>query len=276
MRRRVMTLTRYFLSAFFKSLTGSIYIILTLAFWLLFFNPQQGTPDVNYFILVIGIFGAAAVFLITLSIAGRANEATHYPFIIRLSSRVEYLTAVLLSTLIATMALQLLVAILALIFGGPTLALRQFIEIPPIWIAINVLTAVLALHASDFVTNGWSRIYVFGILAIFLFGQSINNESINLMLNSLSRTASNRGWYELSTSFANATNTISSNANSIDQFFGAFGFLFWPFRALPDAIIAGSFTSTQALAPAILLLYAVILYLLAADLFANKDLAFTE
>lgn len=272
MRQRVSTLTRYFLSAFFKSVTGSIYIVLTLLFWWLFFNPQQKTPDVDYFILVIGAFGTAMVFLLTLSIAGRANEATNYPFIVRLSSRVEYLTAVLLSALIATMALQFLVAILTLIFGGPTIPLRQFIEIPPIWIAVNVLTAVLALHASDFVTNGWSRIYVFGILAIFLFGQSINNESINLMLNSLSRTASNRGWYELSISLANTTNSLS-NTNNISQFFG---FLFWPFRALSDAIIAGSFTPTQALAPAILLLYAVILYLLAADLFANKDLTFTE
>ena len=274
MRRRVYTLLRYFLSAFFKSLSGSIYILLTLVFWWLFFNPQQETPDVDYFIIVLGAFGATAVFLITLSIAGRANQATHYPFIMRLESRVEYLTAVLLSALTATLLLQLLVAILALIFGGPTLALRQFVEIPPVWVAVNLLTAVLALHASDFVTNEWSRIYVFGILAIFLFGQSINNDSISVMLNSLSRTASNQGWYEISTSLSNATNSLSNtDSSSIGQLFG---FLFWPFRALSNAIIAGSFTSTQALAPAILILYAVILYLLAADLFANKDLAFTE
>jgi hypothetical protein len=55
-----------------------------------------------------------------------------------------------------------------------------------------------------------------------------------------------------------------------------FGFIFWPFRAISEAILQGSFKPTQALAPAILMLYATILFMLAADLFANKDLDFTE
>jgi len=55
-----------------------------------------------------------------------------------------------------------------------------------------------------------------------------------------------------------------------------FSLPFWPFHAITDAVIAGSFNMVQALAPAVLLLYATLLVMLAADLFATKDLDLTE
>lgn len=274
MSQRIMVLVRYFLRTLFTSLSGSIYIILTLAYWILLFNPQQGTPDIDYFILIAGAFGPIAAFLITLSITGRANQAIHYPLMVRLPSRVEYLTAVLTSSLLATFALQLLLSILALIFRGPDLTFVRLIEIPPIWLGPTILASVLALHASDLVTQGWSRIYVFGFLAVFLFGQSVKNDNLVRMLNGISRYATNQGWFELSSTFSNWSSAAgSTDTNTLSRFFG---FLFWPFRALTEATVNGVFTGTQALAPAILLLYATILFLLAADLFSNKDLAFTE
>ncbi|MCP5097108.1 MAG: hypothetical protein GY943_16285 [Chloroflexi bacterium] len=274
MRQRISVLTRYFLRTLFTSLPGSIYAILTLAYWAVFFNPQQQTPDMDYFILVGGIFGPIAAFLITLTIASRANQAIHYPFIVRLHSRIEYLTAVLISTLIAATGLQILLALLGLIFGGPDITFSGLIGIPPIWLALNVLATVIALHASDFVTRGWSRIYIFGSLAIFLFGQGINNEALVRATNSISQYATNQGWYEISGTLSDWANSLSSSGNNtIGQFFSI---LFWPFRAITDAVVLGNFTTVQALAPAIIFLYATILFLIAADLFANKDLAFTE
>lgn len=274
MIQRITILIRYFLLTLFTSLPGSIYVILTLAYWILLFNPQQGTPHMDYFILVAGAFGPIAIFLITLTITGRANQAVNYPLIVRLPSRMEYLTAVLSSSLIATFALQLLLSILALVFRGPDLTLARLVEIPPIWLAPTILSAILALHASDLVTSGWSRIYVFGILAIFLFGQSFQNANLVRMLSSVSRYANSQKWYDLGTTFSEWSNTLAnSDSNILGQFFG---FLFWPFQAISDATINGYFTATQALAPAIILLYATILFLLAADLFSNKDLAFTE
>ena len=72
----------------------------------------------------------------------------------------------------------------------------------------------------------------------------------------------------------NYANTLSqTDENMISRLFG---FVFWPFEALAEGITNGYFTANQALAPAILLLYAAVLFLLAVDLFANKDLAFTE
>ena len=61
-------------------------------------------------------------------------------------------------------------------------------------------------------------------------------------------------------------NTVSSVA----------GVVFWPFDAMTSAVFAGGFTPSQALAPAVLMLYGSILFLIAATLFAGKDLEFVE
>jgi hypothetical protein len=57
---------------------------------------------------------------------------------------------------------------------------------------------------------------------------------------------------------------------------GVLNIVFWPFRAIGDATINGFFTPIEALAPAVLVFYASILFLIAADLFAAKDLEMTE
>ena len=273
MIHRISTLARYFIKTVLFSLTGLFYLLITLAVWFVLFNPQQITPDVAYYQLLIGGFGAGLAFLVTLSVASRANNAQHYPLLVRLRSRVEFVTAVLLSSLIVTLIYQLLLAVLALL-NGPSLTLGHLLEIPPLWLAPMIVTAVLALHASDFVTIGWSRIYVFGLLAILLFGQGLKNESLASLANSISRYAVSQGWVDISTRLENYANTISlADDNMISRLFG---FVFWPFQALADGITKGFFTANQALAPAILLLYATVLFLLAADLFANKDLEFTE
>lgn len=273
MIQRILILTRYFLRTLFTSLAGVIYVILTLAYWVLLFNPQQPTPDVPYYQLVIGAFGTGIAFLIVLTMAAQANRAHHYPLLVRLPSRVEYVTAVLLSALLAAFSLQILLALLALI-NGPSFGLGHILELPPIWLAPMILAAVLALHATDLITVGWSRIYVFGVLAILLFGQSITNDALANFAQSLSRISSNQGWVEISRSLTNYANSLN---NSNSNFIGTlFGFIFWPFRAVAEAAINGYFTATQALAPAIMLLYATILFLLAADFFASKDLHFTE
>ncbi len=273
MMQRVFTLTRYFFRSVLMSLTGVFYLLLSLAFWVLLFNPQQQTPDVAYYRLLIGGFGAGMAFLVTLSVAARANDAQHYPLLVRLPSRVEFVTAVLLSSLLITLVNQLLLMLLALV-NGPSLTLGVLLEIPPLWLAPMLLMAVLALHASDFITIGWSRIYVFGILAILLFGQGMKNESLASMSSSLSRYAINQGWVEFSNNLENYANTLSQTDDNVVS--RLFGFVFWPFQALAEGITNGYFTANQSLAPAILLLYATVLYLLAVDLFANKDLEFTE
>ncbi|MCB8937465.1 MAG: hypothetical protein H6655_03550 [Ardenticatenaceae bacterium] len=273
MIQRISILTRYLFRSVLRSLTGVFYLLLTLAFWFLLFNPQQQTPDIAYYQLLIGGFGAALAFLVTLSVAARANDAQHYPLIVRLKSRVEFVTAVLLCSLAITLIFQLLIMLLGLV-NGPALTLGALLEIPPIWLAPMLLMATLALHASDFITIGWSRIYVFGVVAILLFGQGLQNESVASFASSLSRYSLNQGWVTTSSNLDNYANALNqTDGNMISRLFG---FVFWPFQALAEGITSGHFTANQALAPAILLLYATVLFLLAVDLFANKDLDFTE
>lgn len=276
MKQRVLTMTRYLLRSLALSWTGVIYLLLTLAYWLVFFPPQQNTPDSDNYIVIIGVFGPAMTFLVALSLTTLANQAYNYPLLVRLASRVEYLTAVLLATLLFATTLQLLLAILALI-SGPDLTLAHVAEIPPIWFAPNILAAVLAMHASDFVTAGWSRVYIFGVLAIFLLGQSSGNSVGNWFANILENIGElfwRRNWVFLGNQFTKAGDWLVGNGAS--TLGGLFGFVFWPFRAIVEAVSRGFFTPSEALAPAIILLYATILFLLAADFFATKDLSLLE
>lgn len=276
MAQRVVTLSRYLLRDVFLSLTGILYLILTLVFWQIFFDPSQGTPEAAYYMLVLGLFGAGIAFLTTLSVAARAHRATHYPLLARLPSRVEHLTAVLLSALIFTFFLQGIASVLAL-FRGPEMPFGLMVEIPPLWIAVDVLAAVLALHASDLVAAGWSRVYIYGTLAVLLFGRELDSSTGNWIGTRLSQLGGwffQRGWSGL----GNLVNRLSqwSHSSGVSSIGDVLDVVFWPFHATAEAVKAGFFEPRQALAPAILLLYATILFLLAADLFSSKDLFLTE
>jgi hypothetical protein len=273
--QRILVLTRYFCRRSLVSLTGLLYLIGALLFWYFFFPPHQGTPTIENYMLLIGAFGAVLAFLLTLTVTAQANRAINYPLLVRLPSRVEYLTAVLLATLFITLLLQGLVALLAL-YSGPDLSLR-LLELPPLWLALNVLAIVLAFHASDFVTDGWSRVYVYGTLALLIISQNsggLIGPWLAGQISSLSRYLIRQGMLPLGNQLAQLSNWIHSGSS--EGLADLLGIAFWPFQAIVDAIIAGGFNAVQALAPAVLLLYATILFMLAADLFATKDIEFVE
>lgn len=274
---RILALAQYLLRSLFLSLAGLLYILLALAFYIVFFDPRQQTPDLDYFVLLLGLFGLAFSFVVTLSVAARANQAVHFPLIVKLPSRVEYLSAVLLASVIYGLTMQLLVAGVALLANGPDITLRQALEIPPLWIAGDILLVVLALHASDLVARGWSRVYVFSALGLLLYLQSglgIVGDWMSGLFNQLASGLAERGLDALARFFYDAATWLNSEGSSL--FESVFGLLFWPFRAIIDAVIAGQFSLAQALAPALLLIYAALLYLLAASFFARKDLFLSE
>lgn len=276
MAQRILTLTIYLFRSLLFSLAGMFYLLATLVVWRVLFDPTQGTPELSYYTLVIGLFGAGVTFLATLSVAGRAYRAHNYPLLARLPSRVEHLAAVLSASLLFALLTQLLLALLGL-FRGPSLATIHVLEIPPLWLAVDILAAVLALHASDLVTAGWSRVYLFSFLAVFLFGQSLEGGPTSWIAQ---RALAAGRWFLTHdlVAFSDLFNTLgrwlsNSGGAVVDQLFRV---PFWPFEAMTAAIRSGGFTNAQALAPAILLLYATILFMLAADLFASKDLFLTE
>ncbi len=48
--------------------------------------------------------------------------------------------------------------------GGPAFTLGAVIQMPLVWLPINGLKTVSALHATDMCSVDWSRVYVFGAL----------------------------------------------------------------------------------------------------------------
>ncbi len=276
MTRRIWILTAYFAKSFFFSVTGLLLLLMSLIYWVILFPPGQRTPDVENYIILVGALGAAVTFLAALALSGRAGRMENYPLLVRLPSRLEYLAAVLLGALFIGIALQLLVAVLALI-RGPDLTTSHLLAIPPIWLSVNVLAAVLALHASDLVTAGWSRVSLYGLLALLLILDGLTASPDSWLVERL---------YDLSDVFLRMNLMgLSDAANGAAGWLGggtvtalssAAGIVFWPFQAITDAVFAGGFTASQALAPAVLLLYGSILFLIAATLFAGKDLDFAE
>ena len=272
--QRIWTLGRYFAKSTIRSFAGVGLGMITLIYWLIFFHPSQITPDPAYFSLLLGVFGAVMSFIVTLVCASRANRADLYPWVVRLPSRVEFMTAVFVASILITFTLQFLTGGLALI-GRPQLTIIHLLILPPVWGSLIIFGSILALHATDLVVNGWSRVYVFGILAILLFAQNIQNTAIRSLVINLNRAISDLGWRSINTALADYAVYLNDgeNVNIVSR---VFGLVFWPFEAIATAIANGYFTPAQALAPAVILLYATILFMLASDFFANKDLTFSE
>lgn len=276
MINRIWELTRYYAKDLAFSLAGLIFVIAAFLFWAVFFPPGQGTPDVENYVILIAAFGAAMTFLTTLTIAARANKAENVSVIARLPSRVEYMVAVFSAALVFALMLQILVATLSLI-RGPELSLGKLLEAPPIWIGLDLLAAIMALHASDLVASGWSRVVIYGTLAILLIGKSFVDRINDALFALVSNLSSFFYAQQLDTIAALLSRALAWLGGAGRSFFESIlDIVFWPFQAIAAATINGFFTPTQALAPAVLVLYATVLFLVAADLFASKDLELVE
>jgi hypothetical protein len=187
------------------------------------------------------------------------------------------LTATALASLAFVILIQCIFALLSIVVNGPELTLRQFVELIPLWIAGDVVMATLSLHATDLVAAGWSRVYVFGILGLFLYIQSGLNlivEWLASLLNSLGNTLLAQNMPALASTVFDLSNWLVESG--ADTFGSLAGLVFWPFKAIVEGVIAGQFSLWQALAPAILLLYSCALFFLAARFFYGKDLFLTE
>jgi hypothetical protein len=277
MRNRIFALTGYLSRSFAFSLSGLLYALAALAFFLVFFSPGQRTPDADYFTLMLGGFGGALSFLSTLSVAAVANRVESYSLLARLPSRIEYLAAILFSSVSFATLFQLVMALLAWQLGGVDMTVGRALDIPPLWLALNILMSVLALHASDFVAAGWSRAILYGMLLVLLFVQNYGAELgswFGARFGNLSSWFLMRGWLEVATQAQAAANWFYGDGGA--RFGELLAIPFWPFLTVLDGVIAGVFRGLEGLAPAVLLLYATILFLLASGLLADKDLMLVE
>lgn len=277
MIQRVLVLAIYLQRRFVLSLSGILFLLLALVFYMIFFGPGQRTSDVAYFTSVLGIFGILLSFLVTLAFAAIANRAANLPIIVRIPSRVEYLTSVLLASIIFSSAVLFALAVIALFVNSPILDARLVILIPPLWFSGILMFSTLALHASDLVAWNWSRVYVFGFIAILIYIREglriIGNALANLLIE-LGNRFSNQGWDALASIVSSLSNLVSESGPRVLE--SLVDLVFWPFNASANALISNQFSTAQALAPAIILLYASILFLLAANVFSSKDLILSE
>ncbi len=272
MIQRIFTLTRYLITRLATSWIGGFYVALTLAYYGFAFRTR--TPEADYFILVLGLFGAGISFFVAMTLASRANEGKSAPFFVRLESRVEYLLSVFLASFGVGLALQLCLMFVVLLRNDPQLTFGRALDIPPIWLSLNVLAILLAIHASDFVARGWSRIWIFGGIALLLMVGDYLGWFLTL-LTDLIQDLANRS---TSPSTVQDLNEAASWLSSTDASWsdGVAAVVRWPFEAIINGVLDGGFTATQAFAPALLIIYATVLFFLAAHWFANKDLYLLE
>ncbi|MEM9777275.1 MAG: hypothetical protein AAF902_22045 [Chloroflexota bacterium] len=275
--QRITTLTSYLLYRLFSSMASIILLLVGFAYyWLTFY---QRAPEPEYFVIVIGAFGLVISFFSTLAVASLSNEAKSYPFFMRLQSRTEFLASILLTALIFALLLQLLMTAVVLIRNGPELTIGRAIEVPPIWLSLNILASVLALQASDFVSYGWSRVWIFGLLAVAIIFGDNEGETINWIASFLRDTGeqaigTSEAIIQMSEFLIRAADFLTGT--TMTTISNVFGSLFWPFRAILDAVQTGYFTRAQAFAPALILLFAAVLFLLAADFFNSRDMTLAE
>jgi hypothetical protein len=240
---RIWTLTLFLVRDFFLSLAGIAPLAAALAFGLIAFEYGM---DQAQFITVAGIGIGAICLWTTLLLASRANRATSYPLVARLGQRAELLAAVVLGGLAVTAVLGILITVANLLAGRLTLEFPSALWILPTWLALWLLVAALALPLSALVGRGGLHLAGWVLFTALLVA---NDQKPRLQ------------------------------AHRLDWLVRAVTTILWPVSTLlrlAAGASAGIHDRSFFLALALTLTYAALLFGLATQLFADKDLLWTE
>lgn len=165
---RVTTLALFITRNLFRTLLGVLPPALTLLVYRLTFT-YRNQGDLAYF-TAIGGLGLMFVCVITaLLVADRANRAAMYPLLARLPNRMELLVAVVVSTIIITIAMAVLYTTLVLGFQHMTLTPVELLFIAPCWLGEFIFAAALGLMMSKLASRGGSYAIVFAVLGTMAF-----------------------------------------------------------------------------------------------------------
>ena len=237
---RIWTLTLFLVRDLFLSLAGIAPLAAALAFGLIAFEYGMDQPQ---FITVAGIGIACICLWTTLLLAGRANRATSYPLVARLGQRAELLAALVLGGLGITALLAILITAANLLAGRLTLEFPSVLWILPTWLALWLLAATLALPLSALVGRDGSHLAGWVLFTALLIA---NDQKSRLQAYRLE-------WL---------TRAVTA--------------ILWPVNTLLTQASAGIHDRSFFLALGLTLTYAALLFGLAAQLFAGKDLLWTE
>jgi hypothetical protein len=237
---RVWTLMLFFTRDLFGSLMGIVPLGLSLAFALIAFEYGM---DQAQFITVGGVGIGAICVVTTLLLASRANRGSSYLLVARLPQRVELLLALVLNGLGITGILAIAITAGNLLANRLALDLPSALWILPTWLALWLSAAALALPLSQLVSRGGSHLVGYALLA----GLLVANDRKALLL-----------------------------SHNLDLVVRIVGLVLWPVNTLLAQASAGSYSRTYFVALALTLAYGGLLFGLAAVLFEDKDLLWTE
>ena len=275
MIQRILTLVGYLVRRSLFSVAGALYALLGLVFWSLFFDPRLRPPEIGYYVLMNGTFGVLVSFLVTLTVAGYANRAMHYPLLVRLHSRVEYLTAVAIGALGSAAVYQIGVAILAMLqHGRVDFTFGEAIQhVLIVWVPIDILAVAVALHISRLVTRGWSRALIANGLAVLLL---LDDAAITWLAEGLSQLGDRFAQKNLGRIGSTLISSADWLSDKVDTIGWCSDTVFWPVRTMIGIVKRGEPRPTLWLAAVVVLVYSAILFTLAIRLFTRKDLHLTD
>jgi hypothetical protein len=237
---RVWTLTLFFTHDLFLSLTGIVPLAAGLAFGLIAFEYGMDQPQ---FATVGGVGIGLICLLTTLLLAGRANRASSYLLIARLRHRTELLATLILSSLAITGVLGFLIAAGNLLAGRLALEFPSVLWLLPTWLALWLAMAALGLILSTLDSRDGSNLVGYLLVAGLLL---INDQRVLL------------------------------EARGLDWLARAAAIAFWPVGTLLSKVSAGVHDRSYFAALALTSAIALLLFLLASQLFADKDLLWPE
>lgn len=237
---RTRTLTWFFVRELFRSPAGIVPLAAAVAFGLIAFEYGMDQPQ---FMSVAGIGTAAICMLTALLLAGRTNRAWTYPLVARLKRRSELLGAIGLGSLGITAVLSLLIGAGNLAAGRLTLEFPSALWILLTWPALWLLAAALALPLSALTGRAGSHLAGWLLLAALLVS------------------------YDQRARLAEA---------GLERVVKAISVLLWPVTTLLSRASAGVHDRSYFLALGLTATYGAVLFVLAGEAFADKDLLWPE
>ena len=238
--RRILTLTLFLLRDLLGSLAGIVPLATALAFGLIAFEYGM---DQAQFATVTGVATGLLCLLTTLLLANRASRASFYLLLARLHRRIELLVALVLGSLVVTAALTLLIAVPNLAVGRLTLDFPSALWVVPTWLPLWLMMAALALCLSGLVERSGSHLVGYILVAALL----VANDRQQFL-----------------------------EERSLDWLVRAVNAILWPVDTALGQASAGVHERSYYLALGLLLVYTVLLFGLAAQLFVDKDLLWAE
>jgi hypothetical protein len=258
--RRLWRLVTYLFQDLFRSLTGLLVVVAALVFYLVAIVSVTGGIDGDYYALVIGGFFAVFALILAVMLADRAYNATSYLLIFRFSSRMPFLAGVALTAVAISALLEAGIALASIPRLDTPLTAGMMLDVVPVWAGWLVLGAVLGLHMSELVRRGWSRTVIYALLAFILFVLNQRQTAVPT---------------ELAGRFNWIPNVLPDPARwawatrLVDV-------ILWPVTAGVRVARSADYTLVESLAPAVLLLVASFIFILAVALFERKDLILPE